>query len=152
LKVERADEAPKDSVPARQDFKELVEGIDPSLGNKNVIVRAPDPATNGPDLADVELRFRTEGTDPTWSRRMESQILDQVSQVSGLSLVTLDAECRETICRVKLFYPARTNALSSLDQLKPIAKQLGFGHIVQAATIGEDDVPMSLIYLQREDA
>ena len=81
---------------------------------------------------------------------MESQILAQVSQVSGLNLVTFDAECRQTICRIRLFYPPGTNALSSSERLKPLAGQLGFDHAVQAATIAEDGVPMSLLYLQRE--
>jgi hypothetical protein len=145
-----ADGAPQNSVPALQELEEVVEGIDPSLVGKNLILPARDPATKGPGLVGVEQKFKQEGTDPLWSRRMESQILDQVARVSGLSLVTLNAECRETICRVKLVYPPRTNALSSLEQLKPLAKQLGFGDIVEAATIGEDGVPMSLVYLQRE--
>jgi hypothetical protein len=117
-----------------------------------VIVRAQDPATKGAGLEDAELRFRTEGTDAAWSKQMEAQILDQVSRVIGLGLVRFDAECRETICRLKLFHPPGTNALSSLEQLKPLAKQLGFSNIVEAATIGEDGVPMSLLYLQRDGA
>jgi len=149
--IHDADAAPPESAPAQQNFKELVAGIDPLLGDKNVIVRAPT-SPNGPSLADAEQRFRTEGADPAWSKQMQSQILDQVSQLSGLRLVTLEAECRETICRLKLFYPPRTNALSSLEQLKPVARQLGFGQIVEAATLAEDGVPMALLYLQRDAA
>lgn len=147
--IHDAGEAPPESAPAQQDFKELVASIDPLLGDKNVIVRAP-ASPNAPSLADAEQRFRTEGADPAWSKQMQSQILDQVSQLSGLSLVTLEAECRETICRLKLFYPPRTNALSAMEQLKPVARQLGFGQIVEAATLAEDGVPMSLLYLQRD--
>jgi hypothetical protein len=150
--VDDADEAPKDSVSAQQNLAELVGGIDPLLSDRNLIVRAQDPATKGPGLADVELRFRTEGTDPTWSKQMESKILDQVSRISGLGLVRFDAECRETICRIKLFHPPRTNPLSALEQLKPLGTQLGFDNIVEAATIGEDGVPVSLLYLQRDGA
>jgi hypothetical protein len=150
--IEDADGAPQDAVPAEQDLEALVQGIDPLLGDKNLIVRAPDPGTDGPGLVEIERRFQTEGTDPAWSERTESRILDSVSQVSGLNLITFDAECRETVCRIKLFYPPRTDALSSLEQLKPLATQLGFGHIVEAATIGEDGAPMSLLYLQREGA
>jgi len=150
--AERTDDLP-DGAATEQDLRKLVEGIDPLLGQRNLIVRAPDPAArNAPGLVDMELQFRTEGTDAEWSRRMESRIFDQVSQVSGLRLVTLEAECRETICRIKLFYPPNANALSSLEQLKPLATQLGFSHMVEAATIEENDVPMSLLYLQREAA
>ncbi|HUF72279.1 MAG TPA: hypothetical protein VMR74_05205 [Gammaproteobacteria bacterium] len=151
LPAERADDFPN-GAPTEQDMRELVEGIDPLLGQTNLIVRAPDAAGEAPGLVDMELQFRTEGTDTDWSRLMESRIFDQVSQVSGISLVTIEAECRETICRIKLFYPPNANALSSLEQLKPLATQLGFSHVVEAATIDENDVPMSLLYLQREAA
>jgi len=150
--IDAADEAPTDSVPAQQQLAELVAGIDPLLGDKNLIVRAQDPGTKGLGLGDVEQRFRTEATDPRWSEQMESKIIDQVSRVSGLGLVRFDAECRATICRIKLFYPPRTNPLSSLDRLKPLGTQLGFDDIVEAATIGEDGVPVSLLYLQRDGA
>jgi hypothetical protein len=150
--IDGADTVPTDSVPAQQQLAELVAGIDPLLGDKNLIVRARDPGTKGLGLGDVELRFRTEGTDPTWSKQMESQIIDQVSRISGLGLVRFDAECRATICRVKLFHPPGTNALSALDQLKPLGRQLGFDKIVEAATIGEDGVPVSLLYLRRDGA
>jgi hypothetical protein len=149
--IERADdEVPDDPAPVEPDIRELVGGIDPLLGSSNLIVRAPDPATNGAKLMDLELKFRTESGDPAWSSGMESQILERVARIGDLRLVTLDAECRETICRVKLFHPPRTNALSSLEQLRPLAAELGFAGVAQAATI-EEDVPVSLLYLQREE-
>ncbi len=150
LIVEHADAAPKGPVTALQELEEVVEGIDPSLGGKNLIVVARDSTTKGPGLVEMEQQFRREGTDPAWSKQMESQILDQISRVSGLSLVTLNAECRETICRAKLVYPPAKNVLSWLERLKPLATQLGFFAVVELATIGEDGVPMSVIYLQRE--
>ncbi len=148
--TEDADEVSGQSVSAPEDFGVLVERIDPLLRERNLIVRSPDLEQNGPSLEDVESRFSTEGVDADWSDSMEARILDQISQVTGLGLVALDAECRETICRVKLFYPTGTDALSSLDNLKPIARRIGFGDAVEVATIGEAGVPISLLYFLRE--
>jgi len=53
--------------------------------------------------------------------------------------------------RVKLFYPPGTNALSSLEKLRPIAQPIGFDHVVEVATLGEQGVPISLLYFQRSD-
>lgn len=146
---ETTDDAPEDPLPL-DELRELVEGIDPLLGQSNMIVRAPDPGHSGPGLVDVESQFRTESADPDWSGQMESRILDQVARLGELSLVTLEAECRETICRLKLFYPPGTNALSTVDRLKPLATELGFSHVVAAATLEENGVSMSLLYLQHE--
>lgn len=152
LVTDDAPVVPREPVAPERDFAALLGGIDPSLRGQNLIVRAQSSESAGPGFEDVVSRFSAEGTDPNWSDGMEARILDQVSQLSGLKLVSIDAECRETICRVKLFYPPSTNAFSSLDQLRPIANQIGFDHVVEAATVGDDGVPISLLYFQRNDA
>ena len=158
----RSDDAPSPTVepattlagevsrdPPEEDLKSVIEGIDPLLRERNVITRVPDPKQAGPGFVELESRFGTETADPTWSRQMESRILEQVSHVNGLKLVSLEAECRATICRVKLFHPAGTRALSSLNELAPMATSIGFGHVVQVATLDGNGVPISLLYFQR---
>jgi hypothetical protein len=144
-------ETSQGSPPAEPDIPALAEGADPLLRQRNLITRSGDAEQNGPAFADLESRFSTEDVDASWSGAMEAQILAQISQVAGLALVTLNAECRRTICRVKLFYPPGTNALSSLDKLRPVAAQIGFAHVVQVATLGDDGTPISLLYFQRRD-
>lgn len=142
-----ASEVPHDST--EEDLGAVIAGIDPLLRERNVITRAPDPKQRGPGFVELELRFGTETADPSWSRGMEARILGQVAQVNGLKLVSLEAECRATICRVKFFHPAGTNALSSLPKLVPMATAIGFSDVAQAATLDEKGVPMSLLYFQR---
>ena len=95
----------------------------------------------------MELRFRTEHP-AEWARPMESQLADQLSRINGLGLVRFDAECRQTLCRLKLFHPAGTNPVPLLQELKLVGAQLGFDHVAGAATMGEEGVPMSLLYLR----
>lgn len=140
-----ASEVPHDST----DLGAVVERIDPLLRERNVIMRAPDSKQAGPGFVELESRFGTETADPTWSRGMEARILDQVAQVNGLKLVSLEAECRATICRVKFFHPAGTNALSSLTKLVPMATAIGFSGVAQVATLDGKGVPISLLYFQR---
>ena len=139
-------------APAEQDLGALVAGIDPLLVERNVIVRKQDPAQSGPEFVELEQRFSIEVADEDWSNGMEARILTEVSQITDLKLVSLDAECRQTVCRLKFFHPSGTNALSALDKLKPIAKEIGFGHVVEVATLGADGVPISLLYFEREGA
>jgi hypothetical protein len=115
-----------------------------------VIVRAPDPKQTGPGFEELESRFGTERADPSWSPGMEARILEEVSLVDGLKLASLEAECRATICRLKLFHSAGTNALSSLGKLVPMATPSGFDHVARVATLDETGVPISLLYFRRE--
>ena len=142
-------EAAAEAGPPQQDLKAVFEGVDPLLRERNVITRAPPPNQTGPEFVELELRFGGETADASWSRDMETRILDQLAQINGLKLVSLVAECRTTVCRVKLFHPPRTNALSSLDKFLPISTNLGLAPVVQAATLGENGVPISLLYFQR---
>jgi hypothetical protein len=146
------DEASGEPPPPESDFKALVEGVDPLLRERNVIVRSVNQEQTAPRFEELESRFAAEGTDAGWSDGMEAQILDQVSQITGLRLVSVEAECRETVCRLKLFYPAGTNSLASLDQFRPIASRIGLGQVVEVATIGDDGVPVSLLYFVRQGA
>jgi hypothetical protein len=145
-----ASEVTRDSP--HEDLSAVIAGIDPLLRGRsvNLIVRAPDPKQTGPGFEELESRFGTERADPSWSPGMEARILEEVSLVDGLKLASLEAECRATICRLKLFHSAGTNALSSLGKLVPMATPSGFDHVARVATLDETGVPISLLYFRRE--
>jgi hypothetical protein len=55
-----------------------------------------------PGLASIEKAFAAEAVDPLWAPGMERNILDQLAQAKGLQLVTMQVECRTSMCRVQL--------------------------------------------------
>ena len=55
-----------------------------------------------PGLASIEKAFAAERVDPLWAPGMEGNILGQLAQAKGLRLVTLQVECRTSMCRVQL--------------------------------------------------
>jgi hypothetical protein len=57
-----------------------------------------------PGLASIEKAFATEAVDPLWATGMERNILDQLAQ-ANLQLVTMQVECRTSMCRVQLVEP-----------------------------------------------
>jgi len=136
-----------------QDLAAVASGIDPQLRDRNLI--APRRANDGPDgpaFLELQSQFDAETADPGWSSAAEARILGRISQIDGLELVSLNAECRATICRVKLFHPPGTKMRSSLDALKLPADEIGFGDATEVATLGDDGVPISVLYLQRKGA
>jgi hypothetical protein len=46
--------------------------------------------------------FAAETVDSTWSSGMESDILREIAETSGLNLVTVQVECKTTVCRLQV--------------------------------------------------
>jgi hypothetical protein len=57
-----------------------------------------------PGMAGIEQAFAAERVDPVWATGMERNILDQLAQ-ANLKLVTMQVECRTSMCRVQLIEP-----------------------------------------------
>jgi hypothetical protein len=55
-----------------------------------------------PELTSIENAFAAEAVDPPWARGMEGNILGHIAQAEGLQLVTMQVECRTSMCRVQL--------------------------------------------------
>ena len=58
-----------------------------------------------PGLASIEKAFAAEAVDPLWASGMEGNILGHIAQANGLQLVTMQVECRTSMCRVHLMEP-----------------------------------------------
>jgi hypothetical protein len=62
-------------------------------------------ALQDPELISIEKAFAAEPVDPLWATGMERNILDQLAQAKGLAVVTMQVECRTSMCRVQLIEP-----------------------------------------------
>jgi hypothetical protein len=58
-----------------------------------------------PELLETERTFAAEPRDPEWSTAAESQILGKLAEIPGLGLMTLEVECRQTLCRLQFAVP-----------------------------------------------
>lgn len=61
-------------------------------------------ALQDPELTSIEKAFATEPVDPLWAPGVERNILGQLAQ-ANLQLVTMQVECRTSMCRVQLMEP-----------------------------------------------
>jgi hypothetical protein len=62
-----------------------------------------------PGLASIEKAFAAEAVDPLWASGMEGNILGHIAQ-ANLQLVTMQVECRTSMCRVQLVEPPSKSA------------------------------------------
>ena len=55
-----------------------------------------------PELIKAERAFAAERADPLWADATEGYILGEIARTTGLQLVTLQVECRTSMCRLHL--------------------------------------------------
>ena len=92
-----------------------------------------------PGLAEVEQAFAAERVDPLWATETEGNILGQLAQ-ANLQLVTMQVECRTSMCRVQLVEgpSERTDAGAFHDLVRDLGldvwRMQGFGNQSGATT------------------
>jgi hypothetical protein len=98
----------------------------------------------------LTLSFAAESKDPSWSDFMEAQILGAISRLSGLSLVTIDVECRRTLCRVQSAFPS-TDARAR-QRILGVASTLGLAPRPVVAVSNKSGNVVFLAYFGRPNA
>jgi hypothetical protein len=109
--------------------------------------RPPQPA-----FVAADGRFAAEAVDPLWAPSIEAEILDEFAQVSSVQLVTLEVECRTTVCRIEVLERAVGGREMRPEERAPI-----FGQVAARLELGSpkaslfetDGTVTSLGYLAR---
>jgi hypothetical protein len=93
-----------------------------------------------PGLASIEKAFAAEAVDPLWASGMEGNILGHIAQAQGLQLVTMQVECRTSMCRVQLMErPSKSPDMNAFRDLVSgfgldVWRMQGFGNQSGATT------------------
>ena len=101
-----------DDAPAPFDQSAASDPVEPSVLLPDQVALSPMEqkaqsarALQDPELTSIEMAFAAEPVDPLWASGMEGNILGHIAQVKGLQLVTMQVECRTSMCRVQLMEP-----------------------------------------------
>jgi hypothetical protein len=92
-----------DTAPEPTAVSPLLPNQAPATPMADVLARRGMPVI--PELIETERAFATEPVDRVWSTAAEAQILAKIAEVPGLELVSLDVECRQTLCRLQFVTP-----------------------------------------------
>lgn len=91
-------DAPADEADARAAAQQLApERVTPSLAE----LMLPDGRLP-PPLSEAQETFAAEPVDPVWAPEAEARILSEIATATGRPMVTLQAECRSTVCRLQV--------------------------------------------------
>ncbi len=120
-----------------------------------------------PELVEAERAFAGERVDSAWASAMEGHILGEIARTSSLQLVTLQVECRTSMCRVQLIQQQVAGAEPSIvfPSFRPgprtgSGRAASFGNFVStlaldphwvASVVDRNGPPTSLAYLARRE-
>jgi hypothetical protein len=99
-----------------------------------------------PELLETERAFAAEAVDPRWSQEAEAHILGEIAQITGLKLVTLQVECKTTLCRLHV---AQQELRKGPGPIMDIVARLGMKTRWVISVEDRNGVPTSLAYLER---
>jgi hypothetical protein len=142
-----------DTAPEPTAVSPLLPNQAPATPMADVLARRGMPVI--PELIETERAFATESSDPAWSTAAEAQILAKIAEVPGLELVSLDVECRQTLCRLQFVTPGpHPNGPPSAAPRVPDAPQIpGIAEIAGATGLKGRWVfgfsELSMAYLER---
>jgi hypothetical protein len=113
-----------------------------------------------PELLETERTFAAEQRDANWSTEAETRILAKFAEVPGLELASVDVECRQTLCRLRLVssrtVPQRPPTAEELAKLRAGPQLPGIAELVRETGMHGVWVwglnPVSMAYLERGES
>lgn len=100
-----------------------------------------------PGLTGIEQAFAAERVDPLWATGMEGHILGQLAQ-ANLQLVTMQVECRTSMCRIQLIEPASKR--SDPGPFHDLVRDLGLD-VWRVNLVDQNGTPTLVAHLARRD-
>lgn len=108
-----------------------------------------DALAGWPGFAEAALRFDNEARDAQWATVTEGRLLSTISQLDGVALNRLEADCRESMCRLLLLYPPDIEPIYSVRQIYGRADELGLGPVLAETQVKPGEPAKLWVFLRR---
>jgi hypothetical protein len=102
-----------------------------------------------PTIAEAEDRFALQIRDPAWADSAESGIVGLLSQIPDIGLMTIEVECRKSLCRLRLLFPSGAHTTYALRQIHRLSKSAGLGPVASDTGREADGLPLLRVFLRR---
>lgn len=103
-----------------------------------------------PEMLETERVFAAESVDPGWSTAVEASVLARFAEMPGLSLVSLNVECRATLCLLQFVTPQTPAPDYPNPNVAEIAQSAGLKSLWMFG-IRAAGAPVTLAYLERRE-
>lgn len=108
---------------------------------------ADDRAVTAREDIRLQDRFAAETRDSEWALATEARLLDEVAQADRLSLTTVQVECRETVCHLRMTFPLREDLNRADEWLRNLNEISGFERVVPIVVMRQS--PEANLYFER---
>ena len=101
-----------------------------------------------PELLETDRAFAAESVVPAWSTATEAGVLGRIAEIPDAAYVSLNVECRTTLCLLQFVQsttPAPNSGIAKLVEPQGLKSLWMFGIRVRGG------VPLGIAYLQRVD-
>jgi hypothetical protein len=100
-------------------------------------------------LLETERAFAAERVDPAWSTAAEAGVLGRIAGIPGVAYVSLNVECRTTLCLLQFVESATPAPNSGIVEVVNLVKPDGLKGLWMIAVRDRTGVPVAMAYLQR---
>jgi hypothetical protein len=99
-----------------------------------------------PELVQGEQEFAAEIVDAAWAPGAEADILSRFAQMPGLAVISIQVECRSTMCRLQVASPSSRDAARPFNVL---VDSIGLEARWRMAIVDPSGALQSVAYLRR---
>ena len=105
-----------------------------------------------PEVLETDRAFAAESVDPAWATATEAGVLGRIAQIPGVAYVSLNVECRTTLCLLQFVQAATPAPNSGIAEIAKLVEPQGLKALWMSAIRVRGGVPLGIAYLQRVDA
>ena len=102
-----------------------------------------------PELLETDRAFAAESVDPAWSTATEAGVLGRIAEIPGAAYVSLNVECRTTLCLMQFVESATPAPNSGIADIAKLVEPQGLKSLWMFGIRVRGGAPLGIAYLQR---
>lgn len=105
-----------------------------------------------PEMLETDRTFAAESVDPAWSTATEAGVLRRIAEIPGAAYVSLNVDCRTTLCLLQFIESAASAPGSGIAEVTELVKPEGLKPLWTFGIRVGGGAPLGIAYLQRDDS
>ena len=104
-----------------------------------------------PELLETDRAFAAESVDAAWGTATEAGVLGRIAEIPGVTYVSLNIECRTTLCLMQFVESATPAPNSGIAEIAKLVEPRGLKALWLFGIRVRGGAPVGIAYLQRVD-
>jgi hypothetical protein len=102
-----------------------------------------------PEVIETDRAFAAENVDPVWSTATEAAVLGRIAEIPGAAYVSVNVECRTTLCLLQFVQSATPAPGSGIVEMTNPVKPDGLKPLWTFGIRVRGGAPLGIAYLER---